>query len=86
MDSMLIQYILFILGAFILIGGVITLNKRLTRQARPHEVLENWARLDAGNADSEENDTPAPADEEETEWHARARQNGHHAESQKPQV
>lgn len=89
MDSMLVQYVLFILAALLLIWGVIALNKRLSRHNGPGaHALKTWVELDTRRPDAREDLSPTFDDEaeEEAELHARARQNGHHAESQKPQI
>lgn len=88
MDPMLVQYIVFILAALILIGAVVALNKRLSRRNRSGpDILNTWAKLDTGQADARENLPTVfdEVDEEDAKLHARSRQNGHHAESQKPQ-
>lgn len=89
MDSMLVPYILFILAALIIIWGVVVLNKRLSRHTRPDaRSLQTWVELDTKQPDAREDLSPALDDEEEeeAELHTRARQNGHHAESQRPQI
>lgn len=83
MDSMIVQYISFILAALVLIWAVGLLNRRLWRNDRSPSV-KTWAEFDTRRPEARED--PASEDEEEVaELHARARQNGHHAESQKPQ-
>ena len=90
MDSMLVQYILFILGALVLIGAVIALNRWIYRRSKP--VSPNaWMELDTRRADAREDPLAntlidEDEDDEEVELHLRARQNGHHAESQKPPI
>ena len=89
MDSMLVQYIVFILVALLIIWGVVLLNKRLSRHIRSGErALKTWVELDTRQKDAREDLSPAleEEEEEEAELHMRARQNGHHAESQKPQI
>lgn len=89
MDSMVVQYLGFIVAALILIWAVIELNKRLYRRDQPdRKSLNNWVELDTKRPADKE-DLPAEAldeDEDEVELHTRASQNGHHVESQKPQI
>jgi len=85
---MLVQYGIFILAALILIGVVIALNKRLSHQNRSgSNILKTWARLDTRQTDARAHlsSTFEDEDEETAQLHARASQNGHHAESQKSQ-
>lgn len=90
MDPTLVQYAIFVLAALILIGLVIALNKRLSRFNRLNAAARHqWVELDTRRADAREEEPPVSAEddeEEEAEIHARARQNGHQAESQKPQL
>jgi hypothetical protein len=94
MDPTVVQYVLFVLAALILIWAVIALNKRLYRRGSPKPGSPTtWMKLDTRRPEAREDPSPdalfdgdAAVDEEEIELHARARQNGHHAESQKPQL
>lgn len=91
MDPMLVQYILFILAALIIIGAVVALNRWIYRHDKTSSgVLDTWVELDTKRPEAREDLSPSPAlddeEEEEVELHTRARQNGHHAESQKPQI
>lgn len=86
MDTTVIQYGIFIVVALVLIGAVIALNKRLSRQKRSgSDILGTWAHLDTKHADAREQRATIIDDEDEeaAQLHARSRQNGHHAESQK---
>jgi hypothetical protein len=88
MDSMVVQYILFILAALVLIWVVGLLNKRLLRHNRPTATsINTWVEFDSKRPEVREDSAPVFEDEEEeiAELHTRARQNGHHVESQKPQ-
>jgi flagellar biosynthesis/type III secretory pathway M-ring protein FliF/YscJ len=92
MDSTVVQYLGFIVAAFILIWAVIEINRRLYRRNKPDRDASNqWVELDtkrpeardgllAGALHTEEED------EEEEELHTRSKQNGHHRESQRPQI
>lgn len=89
MDSTVVQYIVFILAALVLIWAVVGLNRRLLRHSRPDaRSFKTWVEFDTRRPEARED--PAPLfdeeEEEEAELHTRARQNGHHAESQKPQI
>ena len=90
MDSIIVQYVLFVLAALILIWAVIVLNKRLYRRNGSHSGAPNtWMKLDTRRHEAKEEPSSGAAfddeeEEEEIELHARARQNGHHTESQKP--
>jgi hypothetical protein len=91
MSSIVVEYILFFLAAFILIWAVMALNKRLSRHDQSGLRARNrWVKLDTRRPATKEE--PASVfedegeDEEGAELHARASQNGHHAESQKPQI
>lgn len=91
MSSTVVEYILFFLAAFILVWAVMALNRRLSRHDQSGFGTRNrWVKLDVRRADAREE--PAKVfedegeDEEGAELHARASQNGHHAESQKPQI
>ncbi|HLI69330.1 MAG TPA: hypothetical protein VKV19_06185 [Ktedonobacteraceae bacterium] len=91
MSSMIVEYILFFLAAFILVGAVMALNKRLSRHDQSGPGGRNrWVKLDVRKAGAREEPTnileDEDEDEEEAELHARASQNGHRAESQKPQI
>jgi hypothetical protein len=80
---------LFILAALVLIWVVGLLNKRLLRHNRPTATSVNtWVEFDIRRPEAKEDSAPVFEDEAEevAELHARARQNGHHAESQKPQL
>lgn len=88
MDPMVVQYLGFIVAALILIWAVIEVNKRLYRRNQPDlKSLNNWVELDTKRPEAREE--PPGADhaennEDEIELHMRSRQNGHHAESQRP--
>lgn len=90
MESTIVQYVLFILAALLLIWAVIALNKRLYRRGGSNPgAPHTWMKLDTRRPETREDTTPGTSfddeeNEEEIELHARARQNGHHAESQKP--
>ena len=91
MDSMIVQYALFILAALLIIGAVVALNRWLYRHSRPKPGAPNtWAELDTRHPEArEERSTSAIFDdddeeEEEAELHVRAKQNGHHSNDQKP--
>ncbi len=89
MDSMVVQYIVFILAALVLIWAVVVLNRRLLRHDRPDaRSFKTWVEFDTRRPEAREDPAPVLEDEEEdqAELHMRARQNGHHAESQKPQI
>jgi len=89
MDSMVVQYIIFILAALVLIWAVILLNRRLLRHGGSDaRSFKRWVELDTKRPEAREEPAPFLGDEEEeeAELHLRARQNGHHAESQKPQI
>lgn len=89
MDSTLVPYIIFILAALVIIWGVVALNKRISRHNGPDaRAIKSWVELDTKQPEAREDPSPIVDDEEEeiAEFHARARQNGHHAESQKPQI
>jgi hypothetical protein len=89
MEITLIQYGIFIVVALVLIGLVVALNRRLSRQRHSHssaDILGTWAKLDARRAEGRDPHTAVFGDDEDeeiAELHARASQNGHHAESQK---
>jgi hypothetical protein len=83
------EYIVFVVASLIVILAVIELQKRLYRHSRsPRESMENWVELDTRRADARDGiplKKRSPQDDEEedeleAEQHARARQNGHHAE------
>lgn len=90
MDSTVAQYLGFIVAALILIWGVIEINKRLYRHNKPDAESPNtWVELDTKQPTAREELPPGMLHDDEdveAEQHARARQNGHHAESQKPQI
>ena len=92
MDSTIVQYVLFVLAALILIWAVIALNKRLYRRGGSHLGAPNtWMKLDIRRPEAREDPSPDAlfdddGEEDEIELHARARQNGHHVESQKPPI
>lgn len=83
MDSTVVQYILFILAALVLSWAVTLLNRRLARHDRPAAPsLKAWVEFDTRRPEAREESAPAFEEEKEEEArrHARARQNGHHAE------
>ena len=94
MDSMIVQYALFILAALLIISAVVALNRWLYRHSRPKPGAPNtWAKLDTRHADARderstsailEEDEDEEEDEEEAELHVRARQNGHHSNGHAP--
>ncbi|HET8843510.1 MAG TPA: hypothetical protein VFN35_18755 [Ktedonobacteraceae bacterium] len=92
MDITVVQYVGFVVAALIVIWAVIEVNKRLYRRDDSHASSpEKWAELDTKVPEAREDLSSAmygdsEDDEIETELHARASQNGHHAESQKPQL
>ena len=89
MNSTVVQYSIFILAAFVLIWAVILLNRRLWRHGGSDvRTFKTWVEFDAKRPEAREDPAPLLGDEEEeeAELHLRARQNGHHAESQKPQI
>jgi hypothetical protein len=89
MDSMVVQYILFILVALALIWAIALLNRRLLHHDRPGATsFKTWVKFDTRRPAAREDPAPAFEDEDEeaAELHARARQNGHHAQSQKPKL
>lgn len=92
MDITVVQYIGFIVAALIVIWAVIEVNKRLYRRnTPPAKALNRWVELDTKLPEAREELSPAvrgedEEDEIETELQARASQNGHHVESQKPQI
>jgi hypothetical protein len=86
MDATLVQYGIFIVVALVLIWAVIAFNRRLSRQGRSgSDILKTWAKLDTRHTDPNEQRAATFDDEDEeiAQLHARASQNGHHAESQK---
>lgn len=89
MEITLIQYGIFIVVALVLIGLVVALNRRLSRQRHSHssaDILGTWAKLDARRAEGRDPHAAVFGDDEDeeiAELHVRASQNGHHAESQK---
>ncbi len=92
MDPMIVQYLGFIVAALIIIWAVIEFNKRLSHRNR-HDAgaLNNWVELDTKSSTTTEDilpETTALNEENsaEAELHTRSSQNGHHAESQKPQI
>lgn len=93
MDLTVVQYLIFILASLILIGVVIEFNKHLSRRDKSRtEALNSWVELDTTRQETREKlpvrevELDDEEDEEIEELHARARQNGHHTESQKPQI
>ncbi len=90
MDSTVLQYLGFIVAALILIWAVIEVNRRLyqrrkTNPGPPH----TWTELNISQAQAREEPLSGAfesEEEEEAELHLRAKQNGHHAESQQPQA
>jgi hypothetical protein len=93
MDLTVVEYIGFVVAALILIWAVIEINKRLYRHDKFYgKSLDNWVELDTKRSEAREELPPKATivdddeDEIEAELHTRARQNGHHAESQKPQI
>jgi hypothetical protein len=92
MNSTTVQYLGFVVAAFILIWAVIEFNRRLYRRNKSHEdSRNNWVELDTKRQTSREDLLlqQAPIDEDDdvqSELHVRSKQNGHHAESQKPQI
>jgi len=89
MDPTVVQYIVFILAALVLIWAVVLLNRRLLRHDRPDaRSFKAWVEFDTKRPEAREEPAPVVDDseEEEAELHMRARQNGYHAESQKPQI
>jgi hypothetical protein len=89
MNSTVVQYSIFILAALVLIWAVILLNRRLWRHGGSDvRTFKTWVEFDARRPEAREDPVPLLGDEEEeeAEQHLRARQNGHHAESQKPQI
>ena len=89
MDDLTLRYIAFVVAVLILIWGVIQLNQRLqrSRTGKPKE-LNTWTRLDAARPDTIEDLSPDVDydDQEETpdtDFHVRAKQNGHQSESKK---
>lgn len=88
MDLTVVQYLAFIIISLLLIWAAIGFNRRLSRQNRPRPGrLGSWVELDTKSTEAREEEPAKDADldEEITEQHARAKQNGHHAESQRPQ-
>ncbi|HEY0757216.1 MAG TPA: hypothetical protein VGD98_24895 [Ktedonobacteraceae bacterium] len=91
MDPTIVQYGLFILVAFFIIGAVMVLNRWLYRHSRSNLGTPNtWTRLDIRRRETREETLASSAldeeEEEEAELHVRARQNGHHSDGQKPQI
>lgn len=89
MDSTVVQYILFILAALALIWVVALLNRRLLHHDRPGTTsLKTWVKFDPRRPAAREDPPPVFEEEEEevAELHARARQNGHHAQGQRPKL
>jgi hypothetical protein len=84
------EYVVFVVASLIVILAVIELQKRLYRQSGPRRgSREHWVELDTRRTDARDGipfkKNPQQDEEEdeiEAEQHARARQNGHHAESQ----
>lgn len=92
MDSMIVQYAVFILVALLIIGAVVALNRWLYRHSKPGSGTPNtWAKFDIKRPDTRE-EMPSSSiidddeEDEEAELHVRARQNGHHADGPKPLV
>ena len=86
MNATFVQYGIFIVVALALIWAVIAFNRRISRQSRSgSDILKTWAKLDTRHANASEQRAAAfdDEDEEDAQLHARASQNGHHAESQK---
>lgn len=92
MDLTVVQYLLFILVSLILIWVAIEFNKRLSRRPRSRTEALNWVELDTKHPEAKEKklsqdiDLDSEEEEEIEELHARARLNGYHAESQRPQL
>jgi hypothetical protein len=93
MDSMIVQYALFVLVALFIIGAVVALNRWLYRQNKPASGLPHtWARLDTRRPEARDEAFAGPLfadedeeeDEDEAELRVRARQNGHSANGHKP--
>lgn len=92
MDITVVQYIGFVVAALIVIWAVIEVNKRLYRRDNSRaNSLNRWVELDTKLPEAKEDLSSvvrgdSENDDIETELHARASQNGHHAESQRPQL
>lgn len=93
MNPMTAQYIGFVVVTLILIWAVIELNRRISRRrtSERRSTQGRWIQLNARRIDDEETApaTPEPTESEEvfedndTEIHTRAKQNGHYSESKK---
>lgn len=93
MNPMTAQYLGFVVVTLILIWAVIELNRRISRRrtSERRSTQGQWIQLNARRIDDEETGpaTPEPAESEEvfedndTEIHTRAKQNGHYSESKK---
>ena len=83
MDSMLVQYLGFIVAALILIWAVIVLNKHLSRRdTSDTRSFKSWVELDTKHPVAREEQVHQQGveeDEEAPELSIRARQNGHHS-------
>jgi len=92
MDSTVVQYLGFFVAAFILIWAVIEINRRLYRRNKPDRESSNrWVELDTKRPEARDGLLAGALrtdeeDEEEEELHTRSKQNGHHIESQRPQI
>ncbi len=94
MDSMIVQYVLFILVALLIIAGVVALNRWLYRQSKPRAGgPATWVKLDTRRPEVREEALASAVladdddeDEDEADLRVRARQNGHHANGSRPQM
>lgn len=88
MDPMLIEYFVFFAAVLVIIWAALALNRRLNRhQASDMKLLRDWVELDTKRPEArEESEQKFNVDEDEdrAQLYIRARQNGHHVESQKP--
>lgn len=92
MDPMLIEYLVFFAAVLAIMWAALALNKRLYRHNTPDMGLfKNWIELDTKRPEAREDleqrqsiDEDENGDEDKAKLSIRARQNGHHVESQQP--